>query len=104
MIKIAKLKRIEQGDRTIKKFVQDFKRVAREIGYEECLLIKEFKQGMNGAIRKKLMEAENQPSSIKHWFSREIALDRNWRKSRREEKRLREKKENNRAPTPRLNI
>jgi len=32
-----------------------------------------------------------------------ITLDRNWRESRREEERLRGKKENNRAPTPRLN-
>jgi len=58
---------------------------------------------MNGAIRRKLMEAETQLSSIKQWFSRAIALDRNWRKSRREEERLRGKKENNRALAQRLN-
>ena len=49
------------------------------------------------------MEAENQPSSIEQWFKRAITLDRNWRESRREEKRLRDKKESNRAPTPRSN-
>jgi len=49
------------------------------------------------------MEAETQLSSIEQWFSRAIALDRNWRKSRREEERLRGKKENNRAPAQRLN-
>ena len=49
------------------------------------------------------MEAEIQPSSIKQYFSRAITLDRNWRKSRREEERLREKKENSRAPALRLN-
>jgi len=48
---------------------------------------------MNGAIRRKLMEAENQPGSIEQWFRRTTALDRNWRESRREEKRLRGKKE-----------
>jgi len=58
---------------------------------------------MNGVIRRKLMEAENQPGSIKQWFRRAIALDRNWRKSKRKEERLRGKKENNRAPAPRLN-
>jgi len=40
---------------------------------------------MNGSIRRKLMEAENQPGSIEQWFKRAIALDRNWRESRREE-------------------
>jgi len=58
---------------------------------------------MNGSIRRKLMEAENQPATIEQWFKRAIVLDRNWRESKREEKRLREKKDTNRAPTPRLN-
>ena len=76
-IKVAELKRIEQGGRTMKEFVQDFKRVARGSGYEGHLLIEEFKQGMNGVIRGKLIEAKNQPGSIKQWFRRAIALDRN---------------------------
>ena len=38
------------------------------------------------------MEAENQPSSIEQWYRRATALNRNWRESRREEKRLREQK------------
>ena len=59
LMKVAELKKIEQGSRIMKEFVQDFKRIARESGYEECPLIEEFKQGMNGAIRRKLMEAEN---------------------------------------------
>ena len=40
-----------------------------------------------------MIEAENSPASIKQWYRRATALDRNWRESRREEKRLREKKE-----------
>ena len=39
------------------------------------------------------MEAESQPDSIKQWYKRATALDRNWRESRREEERLRGKKE-----------
>ena len=39
---------------------------------------------MNGTIRRKLMEAENQPSSIEQWYRRATALDLNWRESRRE--------------------
>jgi len=103
LIKVVKLKRIEQGGRTMKEFVQDFKRVARESGYEGHPLIEEFKRGMNGSIRRKLMETENQPGFIEHWFNKAIVLNRNWKENRREEERLRGKKENNRALTPRLN-
>ena len=48
---------------------------------------------MNGGIRRKLMEAKNLPASIEQWYKRVMALDRNWRESRREEERLRGKKE-----------
>ena len=64
-VKVAELKKIEQGRRNMEKFVQDFKRVARESGYEGCLLIEEFKWGMNRSIRRKLMEAENQLATMK---------------------------------------
>jgi len=55
--------------------------------------VEEFKREMNGAIRRKLMEVENQPDSIEQWFRRATALNQNWRESRREEERLKEKKE-----------
>ena len=47
--------------------------------------MEEFKQGINGRIRRKLMEVENPPASIEQWYRRAMALDRNWRESRREE-------------------
>ena len=43
---------------------------------------------MNRGIRRKLMKAENQPGSIKQWYRRATALNRNWRKNRREEHKL----------------
>ena len=74
-VKVAELKKLEQRERTIEEFVQEFKRAARGSGYEGRLLIEEFKRGMNRAIRRKLMEAENQPGSIEQWFRRATALD-----------------------------
>jgi len=50
----------------MEEFMQDFKKTARGSGYEEHPLIKEFKQGMNGSIRRKLMEAKNQLATIEH--------------------------------------
>jgi len=88
--KIVELKKLEQGGKMMEEFVQKFRRAARESGYEKCLLIEEFKWGMNTAIRRKLMEEEYQPSSIEQWQEWAIVLDKNWRESRREEERLRE--------------
>ena len=65
----------------------------RGSGYEGRPLVEEFKRGMNGGIRRKLMEVENPLTSIENWYRRATVLDRNWRESRREEERLRGKKE-----------
>ena len=75
VVKVAELKKLEQERRTIEEFVQKFKRAARGSVYEGRPLIEEFKRGMNGMIRRKLMEAENQPGSIEQWFRRAMALD-----------------------------
>ncbi len=49
----------------MEEFIQEFRRAAKESGYEGRLLVKEFKNGMNRTIKRKLMEAEHQLSSIK---------------------------------------
>ena len=82
LAKVVELRKLEQGGKTMKDFVQEFKRVARRSGYEAQLLVEEFKRGMNESIRRKLMEAENQPGFIEQWYRRTMALDRNWRESR----------------------
>ena len=46
-VKAVELRKLEQEERTIEKFVQEFKR------------------GMNGGLRRKLMEAKNPLASIK---------------------------------------
>jgi len=62
--KIEQLRTIEQGGRTCNKYVQEFKKVARGSSYKRRPLIKEFKQGLNRAIRRKLAEAEEPPTTI----------------------------------------
>ena len=66
----------------MEEFVQEFKRAARRSRYEGRPLVEKFKRKMNGAIRRKLIEAKNQPGSIKQWYKRAMALNRNWRKSK----------------------
>ena len=88
VVKAAELRRVEQGGKTMEEYVQEFKRIARGSGYKGRPLVEEFKRGMNGGIRRKLMKAENLPASIEQWYRRATALDRNWRESRREEERL----------------
>ena len=96
-VKAAELRKLEQGGKTMEEFVQEFKRAARGSGYEGRPLVEEFKRGMNGGIRRKLMETENLPTSIENWYRRATALDRNWWESRREEERLRKKEIGGRA-------
>jgi len=57
-VKVVELRKLEQGERTMEEFVQEFKRVARRSRYEGRPLVEEFKRGMNGGMRK-LMEAES---------------------------------------------
>ena len=75
-MKVAELKKLEQGGRIIEEFVQEFKRVARGSRYKERLLIEEFKREMNRMIKRKLIEAERPPTSIEHWYKHATNLDR----------------------------
>jgi len=58
-VKAAELRKLEQGGKTMEEFVQEFKRAVRGSGYEGRPLVEEFKRGMNGVIRRRLMETEN---------------------------------------------
>jgi len=77
VVKVAKLRILEQGGKTMEEFIQEFKRAARGNRYERRPLVEEFKRGMNGGIRRKLMEVENPLTSIEQWYRRAMALDRN---------------------------
>ena len=50
LVKVAELKKLKQGRKTMKEFVQEFRRVIKGSKYEERLLIEEFKRGMNSTI------------------------------------------------------
>jgi len=76
-VKVAELRKLEQGGRTMEEFIQEFKRAARGSKYERRPLVEEFKRGMNGGIRRKLMEVENLLASIEQWYKRATALNRN---------------------------
>jgi len=93
LVKVAELRKLEQGGRTMEEFVQEFKRAVRESGYKGRPLVEEFKRGMNRGIQRKLMESENPPTSIEQWYRRATALNRDWRESRKEEERLQGRKE-----------
>jgi len=77
LVKAAELRKLEQEEKMMKEFVQEFKRAARGSRYKRKSLVEEFKRVMNGAIRRKLMEVENQPGFIEQWYKGAIALNRN---------------------------
>ena len=92
-VKVAELKRIEQRGKTMEEFVQEFRRAARGSKYQERALVEKFKRGINGGIRRNLIEAERLPSSIEKWYNHAINLDQHWKKSKRKKKRLRKRRE-----------
>ena len=42
-VKVAELRRLEQGSKTMEEFVQEFRKVTRGSGYKRRLLVEEFK-------------------------------------------------------------
>jgi len=68
--KTEQLRTIEQESRTHDKYVQEFKKVARESDYERGPLIEKFKRRLNKAIRRKLAEAESPLDTITEWQER----------------------------------
>ena len=81
-MEVAELKKVEQEEKKVEKFVQKFKRAVRESEYKERPLIEEFKREMNRTIRRKLIEVERPSRSIEQWFERITNLDMHWRESR----------------------
>ena len=49
-VKVARLRRLKQGRKTMKEFMQEFRRAARESRYEKRPLVEEFKRGINTMI------------------------------------------------------
>ena len=49
-VKVTELKKLEQGGKTMEKFMQELRRAARESGYEGRPLVEEFKRNINTAI------------------------------------------------------
>ena len=88
LLKVAELKRLEQEERMVEEFIQEFRRAVKGSRYEGRPLIEEFKRKMNGIIRRKLIEAERPLTSIKQWYKHTTNLDRHWRESRKEKERL----------------
>jgi len=89
LVKVTELRILEQRGRTMEEFIQEFRRVARGSKYEKRPLVKEFKRGMSGTIRRKLMETEMPPTSIEQWYECTTKLDKHWRESKKKEERMR---------------
>ena len=58
IVKVAELKKIEQGERTIEEFVQEFRRAAKGSRYKKRPLVKEFKKKINETIHQRFIESE----------------------------------------------
>ena len=76
IIKVAELRKIEQGNRIIENFVQEFRKVIKRSKYKERLLVEEFKRRMNRLIRRKLIEVERSSKIMEQWYEKVTNLDK----------------------------
>jgi len=77
--KMDKLRVLEKGEKIVDEYVQEFRRAVKESGYKERVLVKEFKQELNGIARRRLAEVESPPTTIVQWQERAVQLDCNIR-------------------------
>ena len=104
LVKVAELRILEQRGSTMEEFIQEFRRVARGSKYEGRPLVEEFKRRMSEVIRRKLIEAEMPPTSIKQWYECATKLDRHWRESKREEERMKGRREHGITLAPKQQV
>ena len=102
-MKVVELKKIEQENRTMKEFVQKFRRAVKCDGYRERILVEEFKRDINGVIWQKLIKLECHSRNIKQWYEWTTNLNRYQRESKQEKERLRDRREIG-APAQKTNI
>ena len=69
LVKVAKLRKIEQKERKIEEFVQKFQKIGRNSKYKKKILVKEFKRRINRMIRRKLMEVKRPLTSIEQQYN-----------------------------------
>ena len=93
-VKVVELKRMIQEGKTIEEFTSEFKSATRKNDYKRKTLMEEFKREIDRVIRRKLIKVERPSTSIKQWYKCATNLNRHWRESRGENKRLRRRKEN----------
>ena len=62
--KMDKLRVLEQREKTVDKYIQEFRKAARRSSYKGRALVEEFKRGLNGVVKRKLVEAELPPTTI----------------------------------------
>ena len=62
--KVDELRVLEQGEKTMDKYVQEFRKATRRSGYKEKALVEEFKRGLNRVVQRRLVEAKSPPTTI----------------------------------------
>jgi len=74
-MQLLKIRTIQQGDRSVDEYVQEFEKAALEAGYERYPLIVEFKHSLNTGLRRRLTELRPMPMTIEQWYDEAIMMD-----------------------------
>jgi len=74
--KIGELWLSKQEEKMIE-YVQIFKKITKDSGYEGNILIEEVKRSLNEVVRRRLMKSKQLPRIIEKYYKIAMAIDRN---------------------------
>ena len=80
-----KIRTIQQGDRSVDEYIQEFEKAALEAGYKGYPLVVEFKCSLNSGLRRRLTELQPMPVTIQQWYDEAIIMNCQWKVARTEE-------------------
>ena len=76
LVEVAELRRIEQKEKIMEEFIQEFQRAVKSSKYKRKVLVNKFKMEINRVIRKKLIKIERPPKSIEQWYEHATNLNK----------------------------
>lgn len=74
-----KLEIISMGQDTAEAHIRNFKHWARHSAYNDKALVAYFRRSLTPALKKKVQDMADRPSTLKGWYDQAIKFDRNWR-------------------------
>jgi hypothetical protein len=75
-----KMELLTQSGKTAEEYVNSFKEIMGETGYNDAALVDYFERGLNAPLVDKIYDLESMPDTLAGWMAQALKFDRQWRK------------------------